>query len=119
MKKAMLKLEAIVKPLLIDVLIERLIEVGVHSISYSEVSSANQALYRRNREEGVDKRVEFYPCAKIEVILDKDHLMAVEEALAAELSSPMHGGAEVTVFRLKEGIRMLGATKADTTIEEI
>jgi nitrogen regulatory protein PII len=118
----MLKLEAIVKPMVVDEVVARLIKVGVHSISYSEVHAVKPELLSRNEEEGIageSEKVEFFPRTKIEVILDKGHLAAIEEALADEVCTPMLGGAEVVVFRLKEGLRMMGDSKSDAKIEEI
>ncbi len=115
----MLKLEALVKQLVIEELVKELIEIGVHSLSYSEVFAANRPLFHETQGENVPQNVEFLPVLKLEVILDKNHLPAVEEALADKVSAPLAGGAEVTVMKLKEGLRVLGSKNGDPQIEEI
>ena len=115
----MLKLEALVKPFVVDDLLKELVEIGVHSLSYFEVYAVNRPLMHEVQREDVPEDVVFKPRIKIEVILDKGHLAAVEEALAKKVSTPFVGGAEVTVVKLKEGLRFLGSKDGDPTIEEI
>ena len=115
----MLKLEALVKPFVVDDLLKELVEIGVHSLAYSEVYAANRPLMHDVQGKDVPEDVAFKPRIKIEVVLDRGHLSAVEEALAERVSTPFVGGAEVTVVKLKEGLRFLGSKDGDPSIEEI
>ena len=116
----MLKLEALVKPAVIDEVLRELIELGVHSLSYSEVYASNQELFHPVQGRDVPEDVAFVPHIKLEVILDKGHLPAVENALAKHVASPMQGGAELTVVRLKEGLRILATSQqGDPEVREI
>ena len=114
----MLKLEALVKPLMHEELLKQLVMTGVHSVSYSEVNLAQQRLDRKMTAEEAEC-VEYAPCIKIEVILDKAHLAAVEEAVAKKVANPLMGGAEVTVFRVKESLRVLGDRNGDPVVEDL
>jgi nitrogen regulatory protein PII len=114
----MLKLEALVKPLMLEELLKQLVMTGVHSVSYSEVNLAQQRLDGKMTAEEAEG-VEYAPCIKIEVILDKAHLAAVEDAVAKKVANPLMGGAEVTVFRVKESLRVLGDRNGDPVVEDL
>ena len=114
----MLKLEALVKPLMLEELLKQLVMTGVHSVSYSEINMAQQRLDGKMTADEAE-HVEYAPCIKIEVILDKGHLAAVEEALAKKVANPLMGGAEVTVFRVKESLRVLGDGHGDPVVEDL
>lgn len=115
----MLKLEALVKPAVIDEVLRDLIEIGVHSLSYSEVYASNRQLFHPVQGEDVPQDVVFVPHIKLEVILDKGHLPAVQASLAEHVGSPMQGGAELTVVRLKEGLRLLASQGRGPELREI
>ncbi len=115
----MYKLETLVKPEVLDELLHELLDIGVHSLSYSEIYAANKPLFHPRQGKDVPRNVSFIPHIKLEVIIDKGHLVAVEEALAKKVSSPLIGGAEVTVIRLKEGLRVLPALEGEPAVEEI
>lgn len=115
----MLKLEALVKPLVIDELLKQLIDIGVHSVSYSEIYAANRPLFHAVPNKDVPQDVSFIPHIKLEVIVDEERLSAIQDALAEKVSTPLAHGAEVIVIRLKEGVRVSGTVGSDPEIEEI
>lgn len=116
----MLKVEALVKPLVLDELLQQLIQIGVHSLSYFEIYAANKPLLPSERETA-DQLLEpsFTPHIKLEIIVDKAHLSAIQDALAEKVSPPLIGGAEVTVIRLKEGLRVLAGSIGEPEVEGI
>lgn len=116
----MVKLEVLVKPFMQGEVVQRLLEIGVHSLSYSTVCSANRPLFHEHQiDDETPRDVEFVDHIKLEVVLDEEHLAAIEEALAEKLSTRMVGGAEVIVLPLKEGLRLNPSADGSGEITEI
>ena len=115
----MIKLEVLVKPSVRDAIVERLVAVGVHSLSYGEVKAANRSLFHEFQGSDEIPPVDFATFVKIEVILDEAHLDSVEEALTEELCLRKMEEAEVVVIPLKEGLRLAPSPGGFSEITEI
>ena len=115
----MLKLEVLVKQIVLEEVIAELIAIGVQSLSYAEVYAAERELHPETSNEDLPADTAFSPVIKLEVILDKGKLAAIEEALVKKVSMPLVGGAEVIITKLKDDLHILGGTEHFHDVEVI
>ena len=115
----MLKLEAYITESVIDEMIDDLLKIGVHHISYFTVAGTMRSRIRKDEPHELDPRAEFVAKRKLEVILDREHLTAAIAALKEHLCDEVVGGAEVFVFPLEKGLRLAVGSQGEPACTEI
>ena len=104
--KAMIKVEAIVKPQKWEEVQKALQEVGVEGITVTEVRGHGRQKGHTEIYRGVEYRVDLIPKIKIETVIKEDKLEKVLEAITLAAKSGQVGDGKVFVVPVQEVLRI-------------
>ncbi len=102
----MKKVEAVVRPHLLDAVKTALQEVGVTGMTVSEVRGFGRQKGHTETYRGTEYRVDFLPKVKVEVAVQEQMLEAVVEAIVAAARTGKFGDGKVFVSSLDNVIRI-------------
>jgi nitrogen regulatory protein P-II 1 len=102
----MKKIEAIIRPHLLEVVKDALQTLGVQGMTISEVKGFGRQKGHTEVYRGSEYKVEFVPKLKVEVVLDDDLVENVIEAIVKVARTGKFGDGKIFVLPVEEAIRI-------------
>ena len=102
----MKKIEAIIKPFKLDEVREALAEVGVTGLTVTEVKGFGRQKGHTELYRGAEYVVDFLPKVKIEVVVTKDKVDAVIEAIVKAARTGKIGDGKIFVTSVEQVVRI-------------
>ena len=102
----MKKVEAIVRPHLLDAVKTALQEVGIVGMTVSEVKGFGRQKGHTETYRGSEYKVDFLPKVKIEVVLPDDLVEKATDAVLATAKTGKFGDGKIFVTDLKTAVRI-------------
>jgi len=112
----MKKLEAIVRPHLMDAVKNALQEVGVVGMTVTEVKGFGRQKGHTETYRGSEYKVEFLPKVKIEVALPDELVDQAVEAVLKTAATGKFGDGKVFVSSLEEVVRIRTGERGDAAL---
>src|ERR1700745_3676045 len=97
---------AIVKPFTLDDVRAAVEKAGVHGLTFSEVQGYGRQKGHTEVYRGAEYQVDFVPKAKIEVVVDDEHLAAVVAAIISAARTGKIGDGKVWVTPVESVVRV-------------
>ena len=105
-KRAMKKIEAIIKPFKLDEVKEALQDVGIQGITVTEAKGFGRQKGHTELYRGAEYVVDFLPKVKLEVILDDSLVERAVEAIEQAARTGRIGDGKIFVSAIEEAIRI-------------
>ena len=102
----MKKLEAIIRPHLLESVKDALQAIGVQGMTISEVKGFGRQKGHTEVYRGSEYKVEFVPKLKVEVIVDDEVAEQATEAIMKTARTGKFGDGKIFVFPVDEAIRI-------------
>ncbi len=102
----MKKIEAIIRPFKLDEVKEALIEEGVRGLTISEVRGYGRQKGHTETYRGSEYRIEFVPKIKIEVVVDKNKVDKVVDAILRTAKTGQVGDGKIFISDIQDVIRI-------------
>ena len=102
----MKRVEAIIKPFILDEVKEALQEAGIQGLSVTEVKGFGRQKGHTELYRGAEYVVDFLPKVKIEAAVRDDIVEQVIEAIEKSASTGKIGDGKIFVFPLEQVIRI-------------
>jgi nitrogen regulatory protein P-II 1 len=97
---------AIVKPFTLDDVRAAVEKAGVHGLTFSEVQGYGRQKGHTEVYRGAEYQVDFVPKAKIEVVVDDEHVDAVVAAIISAARTGKIGDGKVWVAPVESLVRV-------------
>jgi len=107
--KGMKKIEAIIKPFKLDALKEAMSELNVQGMTVTEVKGFGRQKGHKEVYRGAEYVVDFIPKVKVEIVVDKDMVDKVVEAIMNSVKTGKIGDGKIfvlpvdSVYRIRTG----------------
>ena len=102
----MKKIEAIIKPFILDEVKEALQEIGIQGLSVIEVKGFGRQKGHTELYRGAEYVVDFLPKVKIEVALDDDQVEPAIAAIIDAAKTDKIGDGKIFVSTIEQAIRI-------------
>lgn len=102
----MKKIEAIIRPFKLDEVKEALIEEGVRGLTISEVRGYGRQKGHTETYRGSEYRIEFVPKIKIEVVVQKEKVDKVVDAILRTAKTGQVGDGKIFISDIQDVIRI-------------
>ena len=102
----MKKIEAIIKPFKLDEVKEALSRIGVDGLTVTEVKGFGRQKGHTELYRGAEYVVDFLPKIKLEIVITKDLVEKVIEAIVGAANTGKIGDGKIFVLPLEEAIRI-------------
>jgi nitrogen regulatory protein P-II 1 len=102
----MKKIEAFIKPFKIDEVKEALMEIGVGGMTVTEVKGFGRQKGHTELYRGSEYKVDFLPKIKVEVVVKKDDVERVVEAIAKTARTGQIGDGKIFVMDVEDAVRI-------------
>ena len=102
----MKKIEAIVRPHLLEGVKDALQTLGVEGMTISEVKGFGRQKGHTEVYRGSEYKVEFVPKVKVEVVIDEEILEGAVSAIIKAARTGKFGDGKIFVFPVEESIRI-------------
>ena len=112
----MKKIEAIIRPHLLDAVRNALQEVGVAGMTVGEVQGYGRQKGHTESYRGTEYQIEFIPKIKIEVIVAEDIEDNVVEAITKTARTGKFGDGKIFVTPLNDVIRIRTGERGDAAL---
>ena len=112
----MKRVEAIIRPHLLDAVRDALQEVGVAGMTISEVQGYGRQKGHTETYRGTEYQIEFIPKIKIEVIIPEDIEDAVIEAISKTARTGKFGDGKIFVAPTEDVIRIRTGERGEAAL---
>lgn len=102
----MKKIEAIIRPHLLEGVKDALQAVGIQGMTLSEVRGFGRQKGHTEVYRGSEYKVEFVPKVKLELVLDDEALDGAVEAISKAARTGKFGDGKIFVFNVDDAIRI-------------
>jgi nitrogen regulatory protein P-II 1 len=102
----MKKLEAIIRPHLLESVKDALQALGVQGMTISEIKGFGRQKGHTEVYRGSEYKVEFVPKLKVEVIVDEELVEPASEAIIKTARTGKFGDGKIFIFPVDEAIRI-------------
>lgn len=102
----MKKIEAIIRPHLLESVKDALQALGVQGLTISEVKGFGRQKGHTEVYRGSEYKVEFVPKLKLEVVVDDDLVEQAAEAVIKTARTGKFGDGKIFIFPVDEAIRI-------------
>ena len=102
----MKKIEAYIKPFKIDEVKESLMEIGVGGMTVTEVKGFGRQKGHTELYRGSEYKVDFLPKVKIEVVIKKEDVERVVEAVVKAARTGQIGDGKIFVMDVEDAVRI-------------
>lgn len=102
----MKKIEAIIRPHLLETVKDALQAMGVQGMTISEVRGFGRQKGHTEVYRGSEYKVEFVPKVKIEVVLDDEIVEGAIDAISKASRTGKFGDGKIFVFPVEDAIRI-------------
>jgi nitrogen regulatory protein P-II 1 len=100
------KIEAIIKPFKFDEVRERLIEIGIHGMTVTEVKGFGRTGGKREVYRGSEYVVDFVPKMKLEIVVPAARVQEVIDAITESAQTGKIGDGKIFVTPVEEAVRI-------------
>jgi len=112
----MKKVEAIIRPHLLDAVRNALHEVDVAGMTISEVQGYGRQKGHTETYRGTEYQIEFIPKIKIEVIIPEDIENSVVEAIAKTAKTGKFGDGKIFIVSVEDVIRIRTGERGEAAL---
>ena len=112
----MKKIEAIIKPFKLDDVREALSEIGVTGMTATEVRGFGRQKGHTELYRGAEYVVDFLPKIKIEIVVGKDLVDRVIEAITTAARTGKIGDGKIFVYPVERVVRIRTGEENETAI---
>ena len=112
----MKKIEAIIRPHLLDAARNALQEIGVAGMTISEVQGFGRQKGHTETYRGTEYQIEFIPKIKIEVIVPEDLEESVVEAIMTTARTGKFGDGKIFVVSMGDVIRIRTGERGEAAL---
>jgi len=112
----MQKIEAIIRPHLLDAVRNALQEVSVTGMTISEVQGYGRQKGHTETYRGTEYQIEFIPKIKIEVVVSEDIEESVVEAIMKTARTGKFGDGKIFVVNLNDAIRIRTGERGEAAL---
>ena len=102
----MKKLEAIIRPFKLEEVREALLDLGIESMTISEVRGFGRQKGQTEIYRGSEYVVDFLPKLKVEIVIIDEHLEAAVQAVVKAARTGRFGDGKVFVSGIEEAFRI-------------
>ena len=102
----MKKIEAIIRPHLLEAVKDSLQTVGVQGMTISEIRGFGRQKGHTEVYRGSEYKVEFVPKLKVEVIIDDELVEQATDAIVKTARTGKFGDGKIFIFPVDEAIRI-------------
>jgi nitrogen regulatory protein P-II 1 len=102
----MIKIEAIIRPNVLDAVKACLDEIGVHGLTVSEVRGAGKQKGYTQHYRGAEYAVNLLPKIKLEVVVPDNEAQEVVDTIVASAKTGEIGDGKIFLSRIDEAIRI-------------
>ncbi|HKB85689.1 MAG TPA: P-II family nitrogen regulator [Ignavibacteriaceae bacterium] len=102
----MKKIEAIIRPFKLDEVKEALVEEGIRGLTITEVRGYGRQKGHTETYRGSEYRIEFIPKIKIEIIVEKEKVEKVIEAILRTAKTGQVGDGKIFIYDVQDVIRI-------------
>lgn len=102
----MKKIEAIIKPFMLDEVKDALTELGMKGMTVSEVRGFGRQRGHKETYRGAEYQVDFVPKIKLEVVVEESLAAQVVDAIATKGRTGKIGDGKIFVLPVEEAIRI-------------
>ncbi len=102
----MKKIEALIKPFKLSDVKEKLIEIGVHGMTVTEVKGFGRQKGHTELYRGTEYSIDFIPKTKLEIVVAEENLEKAVEAIIAAAHTGQIGDGKIFVSSIEETIRI-------------
>jgi nitrogen regulatory protein PII len=102
----MRKIEAIIKPFKLDEVKEAILQLGVGGMTITEVKGFGRQKGHKEIYRGAEYVVDFLPKIKIEVVVPKDMVSRVLEAIKENAYTGQIGDGKIFVLPVEKALRI-------------
>ena len=104
--KVMKKIEAIIKPFMLDEVKEGLTEIGTVGMTVSEVKGFGHQKGHTELYRGAEYEVDFIPKTKIEIVVSEEKVASVLETIEQKAKTGKIGDGKIFVYDVAQIIRI-------------
>ena len=112
----MIKVEAIIRPHLLDAVRNALHEVNVTGMTISEVQGYGRQKGHTETYRGTEYQIEFIPKIKIEVVVSEEIEDSVVEAIMKTARTGKFGDGKIFVINLSDAIRIRTGERGEAAL---
>ena len=112
----MKKVEAVIRPHLLDAVRNALHEVNVTGMTISEVQGYGRQKGHTETYRGTEYQIEFIPKIKIEVVVSEEIEDSVVEAIMKTARTGKFGDGKIFVFELDDAIRIRTGERGEAAL---
>ena len=112
----MKKLEAIIKPFMLEDVKDKLIGLGIQGITVTEVKGFGRQKGHTELYRGAEYTVDFLPKVKVEVVLKESLVESALEKIKEAASTGKIGDGKIFVTSLEETIRIRTGERGEDAI---
>jgi len=112
----MKKIEAIIKPFMLDDVKEALKDVGVHGLTVTEVKGFGRQKGHTELYRGAEYVIDFLPKIKLEIIVSDDSVTKVIDSIIESARTGKIGDGKIFVLPMEEVIRIRTGERGDEAL---
>jgi nitrogen regulatory protein PII len=112
----MIKVEAVIRPHLLDAVRNALHEVNVTGMTISEVQGYGRQKGHTETYRGTEYQIEFIPKIKIEVVVAEDIEESVVDAIMKTARTGKFGDGKIFVVNLNDAIRIRTGERGEAAL---
>ncbi|WP_448383871.1 P-II family nitrogen regulator [Desulfosoma sp.] len=112
----MVKIEAIIKPFVLEQVKEALNSIGVTGLTVTEVRGFGRQKGHREIYRGAEYLVEFQPKIKVETVVPEERTDVVVETILKAARTGKIGDGKIFVYPLTQVIRIRTGERGETAI---
>jgi nitrogen regulatory protein P-II 1 len=105
-EKYMIKVEAIIRPNVLDAVKANLDEIGIHGLTVSEVRGAGKQKGYTQHYRGAEYAVNLLPKVKLEVVVPDSAAQDVVDAIVASAKTGEIGDGKIFLSPVSEAVRI-------------
>ena len=109
----MKKVEAIIRPHLLDAVRSKLQEVDVHGMTISEVRGHGRQKGHKEVYRGQEYNVDLLPKVKLELVVPSDRMEEVTKTLAEAAKSGKIGDGKIFVYDVADALRIRSGERGE------
>jgi len=112
----MLKIEAIIRPGVLEDIKEGLAKFGIHGMTVSQVMGCGLQKGRTEVYRGTEYSINLLPKVKIEIIIADKHLDGVTDVITKVARTGEIGDGKIFVSRMEDAIRIRTGEKGESAL---
>ena len=102
----MKKVEAIIRPFMLDDVKEALLDEGIRGLTISEVRGYGRQKGHKETYRGSEYQIEFVPKIKIEVVVDDDQVETIIDCILNTAKTDQVGDGKIFIYNIEDIIRI-------------